>query len=146
MQIRRLAPVALASALLLVPTLAACGGSSEAALAPTTPASQPAAPVRVGVPEWIEVAQSPGTVVVDVRTPEEFSSGHLEGALNIPVESADFTSLVSALDPAATYAIYCRSGNRSAVATAEMAGMGFMHLYDLEGGFADLEAAGMPTA
>ena len=143
---RRFAPVALAGALLLAPTLAACGSSTEAAPAPTAAASQPASPVRVGVPEWMQAAQSPGTVIIDVRTPEEFNSGHVQGALNIPVESPDFAAQVSALDPAATYAIYCRSGNRSAVATAQMGSMGYLHLYDLEGGFADLEAAGMPTA
>ena len=146
MQIRRFAPLALAGALLLTPTLAACGSSTEAAPAPTTSASQPDAPIRVGVAEWIPVAQSPGTVIVDVRSPEEFNSGHVQGALNIPVESPDFAAQVSALDPAETYAIYCRSGNRSAVATAQMGSMGYLHLYDLEGGFADLEAAGMPTA
>ena len=70
----------------------------------------------------------------------------MQGALNIPVEFADFAQQVSTLDPAVTYAIYCRSGNRSAVATAEMATMGFMHLYDLDGGFVDLEAAGMLSA
>lgn len=146
MQMRRFAPIALAGALILTPALAACGSSTEAAPAPTTSASQPASPVRVGVPEWMQAAQSPGTVIIDVRTPEEFNSGHVQGALNIPVESADFAAQVSALDPGTTYAIYCRSGNRSAVATAEMGSMGFMHLYDLEGGFVDLEAAGMPTA
>jgi rhodanese-related sulfurtransferase len=146
MQMRRFAPIALAGALLLTPGLAACGGSTEAAPAPTTPASQPAAPVRVGVPEWMQAAQSPGTVIIDVRTPEEFNSGHVQGAINIPVEYADFAQQVSTLDPNATYAIYCRTGNRSAVATAQMGSMGFMHLYDLEGGFSDLEAAGMPTA
>lgn len=143
---RRFAPVALAGALLLAPTLAACGSSTEAAPAPTAAASQPASPVRVGVPEWMQAAQSPGTVIIDVRTPEEFNSGHVQGALNIPVESSDFATQVAALDPTTTYAIYCRSGNRSAVATAQMGTMGYMHLYDLEGGFADLEAAGMPTA
>ena len=146
MQIRRFAPVALVGALLLVPTLAACGSATEAAPAPTTAASQPSSPVRVGVPEWMQAAQSPGTVIIDVRTPEEFNSGHVQGALNIPVEFPDFATQVAALDPTATYAIYCRSGNRSAVATAEMGSMGYLHLYDLEGGFADLEAAGMPTA
>jgi phage shock protein E len=146
MQMRRFAPLALAGALILTPVLAACGGSTEAAPAPTSAASQPASPVRVGVPEWMQAAQSPGTVVIDVRTPEEFNSGHVQGALNIPVESPDFAAQVSALDPGTTYAIYCRSGNRSAVATSEMGSMGFTYIYDLEGGFTDLEAAGMPTA
>ena len=146
MQIRRLAPLALAGALLLAPTLAACGGSTAAVIAPTTTASQPASPVRVGVPEWMQAAQSPGTVILDVRTPEEFNAGHVQGAINIPVEYADFAERITTLDPAGTYAIYCRSGNRSAVATAQMSGMGYLHLYDLDGGFADLQAAGMPSA
>jgi phage shock protein E len=149
MQMKRLAPLALAGALLLTPALAACGGSSEsatAAAAPTVAAVQPDAPVRVGVPEWMQAAQSPGTVIIDVRTPEEFNAGHVQGALNIPVEYADFAQQVAALDPGTTYAIYCRTGNRSAVATAQMDSMGFKHLYDLNGGFVDLEAAGMPTA
>jgi rhodanese-related sulfurtransferase len=94
----------------------------------------------------MQAAQSPGTVIIDVRTPEEFNSGHVQGALNIPVESPDFAAQVGALDTSATYAIYCRSGNRSAVATAEMGAMGFVNVYDLDGGFTDLAAAGMPTA
>jgi len=146
MYIRRFAPLALAGALLLAPSLTACGSSTAAPPAPTATASQPATPVRVGVPEWMQAAQSPGTVIIDVRTPEEFNSGHVQGALNLPVEAPDFAAQVTALDTSATYAIYCRSGNRSAVATAEMGAMGFMHLYDLEGGFTDLEAAGMPSA
>ena len=146
MYTRRFAPLALAGALLLAPSLTACGSSTAAPPAPTATASQPATPVRVGVPEWMQAAQSPGTVIIDVRTPEEFNSGHVQGALNIPVEAPDFAAQVTALDASATYAIYCRSGNRSAVATAEMGAMGFMHLYDLEGGFTDLEAAGMPSA
>jgi phage shock protein E len=146
MYTRRFAPLALAGALLLAPSLTACGSSTAAPPAPTATASQPATPVRVGVPEWMQAAQSPGTVIIDVRTPEEFNSGHVQGALNIPVEAPDFAAQVTALDTSATYAIYCRSGNRSAVATAEMGAMGFMHLYDLEGGFTDLEAAGMPSA
>jgi phage shock protein E len=148
MQMRRFAPLALAGALILTPGLAACGSSSstEAAPAPTTAASQPASPVRVGVPEWMQAAQSPGTVIIDVRTPEEFNAGHVQGALNIPVEYPDFAQQVAALDPGTTYAIYCRTGNRSAVATAQMGSMGYMHLYDLDGGFSDLEAAGMPSA
>jgi len=146
MYIRRFAPLALAGALLLAPSLTACGSSTAAPPAPATTASQPATPVRVGVPEWMQAAQSPGTVIIDVRTPEEFNSGHVQGALNIPVEAPDFAAQVTALDTSATYAIYCRSGNRSAVATAEMGAMGFMHVYDLEGGFTDLEAAGMPSA
>ena len=66
-----------------------------------------------------------GTIVIDVRTPEEYASGHLDGALNIDVQSPDFAQQVSQLDPEATYFIYCRSGNRSGQAMSQMANMGF---------------------
>jgi phage shock protein E len=140
---RRLAPIALAGALVLSPALTACGGDSAA---PTAPASQPAAPVKVDVPTWMAAAQSPGTTIIDVRSPDEYSTGHVEGALLISVESPDFQQQIAALDPSGTYALYCRSGNRSAKAAAIMAEMGYLHVYDLTGGFADLDAAGMPSA
>jgi phage shock protein E len=72
-----------------------------------------------------------GAVLIDVRTPGEFSSGHLEGALNIDVQSPSFDALVSTLDPAGTYLVYCRSGNRSKAAIARMKSLGFGELVDL---------------
>ncbi|MBX9470632.1 rhodanese-like domain-containing protein [Microcella sp.] len=74
------------------------------------------------------VALDAGTVVIDVRTPAEFASGHLEGAVNIDVQSADFESRISELDPAGTYFVYCRSGNRSGQAIARMEALGFSDL------------------
>lgn len=144
---RRILPALALSALLLAPVgLAGCSSSDAApAPAPTAPASQPAAPERVGVDAWVNAAASPGTVIIDVRTPEEFNAGHVEGALNIPVEFPDFAAQISALDPNATYAVYCRSGNRSAAATQQMFGLGYTHIYDLEGGFSDLQGTSLPT-
>ncbi len=71
------------------------------------------------------VALDPATVVIDVRTPAEFASGHLEGAVNIDVQSADFDARISELDPAGDYFVYCRSGNRSGQAIDRMQGLGF---------------------
>lgn len=65
------------------------------------------------------------TVVIDVRTPSEFASGHLDGAINIDVQSADFDARMSELDPQGSYFVYCRSGNRSAQAIERMSGLGF---------------------
>lgn len=65
------------------------------------------------------------TAVVDVRTAEEFATGHLDGALNFDVQSAAFVEQVSSLDPAADYVIYCRSGNRSGAAIESMKALGF---------------------
>ena len=71
------------------------------------------------------VGLAEGTVIIDVRTPGEFASGHLEGALNIDVQSPDFAAQVSQLDPTQEYFIYCRSGNRSGQAISQMSNLGF---------------------
>lgn len=71
----------------------------------------------------IEVAQ--GTVIIDVRTPAEFAGGHLDGAVNIDVQSADFTPAISQLPADGTYVIYCKSGNRAGQAITQMTKLGF---------------------
>lgn len=76
------------------------------------------------------VALDPGTIIIDVRTPAEFAEGHLDGAVNIDVQSADFDAQVSALDPDGSYVVYCRSGNRSRQAIDRMTGLGFTNMID----------------
>jgi len=68
------------------------------------------------------------TVLIDVRTPAEFATGHLDGAINIDVQSADFDERIAQLDPAADYVVYCRSGNRSGQAITRMESLGFSKL------------------
>ena len=69
----------------------------------------------------------------------------IENAININLEGSDFASEVSKLDKNATIAVYCRSGNRSGVATEQMAELGFTDMYDMQGGILDWEAAGGPV-
>jgi phage shock protein E len=64
------------------------------------------------------------TMLIDVRTPGEFAEGHLEGAVNIPVELATFTAQVALLDPDMEYLVYCRSGRRADVAIEYMDTLG----------------------
>jgi phage shock protein E len=90
------------------------------------------------------VERDPEVVLLDVRTAEEVAEGALAGATVIDFQGHDFDWRVGALNPDLTYAVYCRSGNRSAQAAELMRAMGFAHLYDV-GAFADLEAAGLPT-
>lgn len=63
--------------------------------------------------------------VIDVRTVEEWNSGHLEGAVLMGIADADFQQQLATLDPAADYYIYCRSGNRAGQAIQIMKDMGF---------------------
>ncbi len=81
--------------------------------------------VAACAPDAEPAGLAPGTIIIDVRTPAEFATGHLEGALNIDVQSPDFAAKISELDPSQSYFVYCRSGNRSGQAMAQMSTMGF---------------------
>ena len=63
--------------------------------------------------------------VIDVRTVEEWNSGHLDGAVLIGIADANFRDQLSALDMSEDYYIYCRSGNRAGQAIDIMRDMGF---------------------
>lgn len=89
-------------------------------------------------PEKLEMTAV--TAVIDVRTAEEFNSGHLEGALNIDVNSASFEQQIQQLDPAGKYVVYCRSGNRSGQAIEKMTALGFTDLTNA-GSVADAASA-----
>ena len=64
------------------------------------------------------------TMLIDVRTPAEFDEGHLDGAVNVPVEHASFMAQIALLDPDVQYLVYCRSGRRADVAIDAMATLG----------------------
>ncbi|TFC52191.1 rhodanese-like domain-containing protein [Cryobacterium sp. TMT1-21] len=76
------------------------------------------------------VALAADAVVIDVRTPGEFSAGHLEGAVNIDVQSPDFDSRMAPLPTDGDYLVYCQSGNRSSAAAARLAELGYTSVTD----------------
>jgi phage shock protein E len=116
-----------------------------AAITACSPSTQAAnGPARVGTGEFATVIEQPGVVIVDVRTAEEFADGHITGAVNIPVQQPDFADRIAALDPNSTYAVYCRSGNRSQPAVAAMQKAGITTIYELESGTKGWTAAGLP--
>ena len=95
---------------------------------------------------FIAEAQSENVQIIDVRTYGEYASGHLQGALNIDVESGAFDLGIANLDKNATYALYCRSGRRSTLAAERMAEAGFTKIINFNnGGFDQLAAAGAIT-
>lgn len=75
-----------------------------------------------------------GMILIDVRTPAEFNSGHISGAVNIDYKSADFEKKIEQLDKSKTYLLYCRSGNRSGRALQVMKSAGFKKVVHLAGG------------
>ncbi|WP_302367265.1 rhodanese-like domain-containing protein [Brachyspira aalborgi] len=85
---------------------------------------------------------STNLILLDVRTAEEYSSGYIPNSINIDVLSSDFKSKIELLDKNKEYLIYCRSGNRSAIASSIMATNGFIEIYNLNNvNYSDFENA-----
>jgi phage shock protein E len=80
------------------------------------------------------IKAQPNLVILDVRTPAEYAAGHLTGARLLNFFDAQFKDEIQQLDRAASYLIYCRSGNRSGKAARLMLQWGFTELYELQGG------------
>jgi rhodanese-related sulfurtransferase len=84
-------------------------------------------------------------VILDVRTPDEFAEGHLEGAKNIDFNAKDFAERLGKLDKEKPYLVHCRSGGRSGRSLATFEKLGFKKLYHLDGGILAWEDAGLPV-
>jgi len=97
---------------------------------------------NLNVNDFASKIKDTSVILIDVRTPAEFAAGHIEGALNIDFESGTFASDIQKLDKTKSYAVYCRSGNRSGQATALMAKDGFTSIFNLSGGVIDWANAG----
>lgn len=74
------------------------------------------------------------SVLLDVRTSDEYASSHIASAINIDFENQTFLSEIKKLDTSKTYFVYCRSGNRSGKAVTMMKNNGFKNIYELRGG------------
>ena len=85
---------------------------------------------------WAELQeQTSASVILDVRTSEEFESGYIKGALNMDIrEGSDFVASIETLDKSKSYFVYCRSGARSWQACQLMSQLGFSAVYNLDGG------------
>lgn len=81
-----------------------------------------------------KMKELPEAPVIDVRTEEEFSRGHLQNAKNIVWPGKDFEKQISALDKSKPVFVYCLSGSRSATAADAMRSDGFKEVYELNGG------------
>lgn len=78
------------------------------------------------------VNSSTNLIIIDVRTREEYLAGNIPNSINIDVLSQDFKSKIDMLDKNKEYLVYCRSGNRSAIASSIMSTNGFLNIYNLQ--------------
>jgi len=85
-----------------------------------------------------------GATIIDVRTPAEYQAGHLKGAINIDVQSADFATKIAALPKDKPYVLYCRSGVRAGNAQAQMKAAGFTNVTNAGGMVQASQSTGLP--
>ncbi len=91
------------------------------------------------------VFQKKGTFqLVDVRTAEEYSSGHILNSKNICSTDEDFEENVKTLDKNVPIYVYCKKGGRSSKAAAKLSALGFKEIYDIEGGITAWENEKLP--
>lgn len=79
-------------------------------------------------PSVEKIDMSSVTAVIDVRTPGEYTEGHLEGAANVDWQSDNFMEIFSQLPTTGTYVIYCKSGNRAGQAQKALEAEGFTNV------------------
>jgi rhodanese-related sulfurtransferase len=132
--------------------LVSCGGSEPAADAGSaddlaTDATSITGISTISVDDAASIVDNPpaNLVVLDVRTPEEFAEGHLDGATLVDFYDADFAEQLAALDRDVPYLVYCRSGNRSGQALQVMEQLGFSSAADVDGGIVAWTGAGLPV-
>lgn len=81
--------------------------------------------------QMMDTKKDQNPMIIDVRTPEEFATGHVAGAVNFDVNDAEFQNQVKDLDKSAAYILYCRSGNRADGAKGYMESIGFTDVKNL---------------
>lgn len=91
-----------------------------------------------------KIKELPSAPIVDVRTPDEFSKGHLQNAFNYNWNGNDFQKQISKLNKSKPVFVYCLSGGRSSSAANQMRSNGFKQVYELSEGIMKWRAANLP--
>jgi len=99
--------------------------------------------VMVTPEEMQTILNSEDVQLIDVRTPEEYSEGHIENSQNIDFKSPTFGEDILVLDKTKPVIVYCRSGKRSGNSSKILMKAGFIKVYDLEGGILEWEENGL---
>ena len=86
----------------------------------------------------------PNFIILDIRTPGEYQSGHLKDSIMIDYYSKSFGDQIARLDKGKSYLVYCRSGNRSARSMALFEKLQFKKIYHLSSGINGWNSEGLP--
>ena len=96
----------------------------------------------ITVQKAAEMLEAGNVVLVDVRSEDEYTSGHIAGALNVDVNSPGFEEKIASLDKSKKYVVYCHSGRRSAKSSDIMIDNGFVTVYNVLGGISEWKGNG----
>jgi thioredoxin len=115
-------------------TLLSCNGQSSKS-------------IQTIVPEAFakKIKETPKAQILDVRTPEEFASEHIESAVNVNFLGDNFVTDAEKFDKSKPVFVYCKIGGRSSKAAAKLAELGFATIYNLDGGMMKWNSAGLST-
>jgi len=91
-----------------------------------------------------KMKELPNAPILDVRTPDEFSKGHLVNALNYDWNGNEFAKQIAPLDKSKPVFVYCLSGGRSSSAANKMRSDGFTQVYEMDGGIMKWRSANLP--
>jgi len=82
--------------------------------------------------------ENPETIILDVRSPQEYNEGHINGAINIPEYELSLRANNIVNNKNSRIIVYCKSGSRSKKAIKTLKKIGFINLYNLEGGIEEI--------
>ena len=107
--------------------------------------SQPAKNIQTIAPEVFakKIKETPKAQILDVRTPEEYASEHIDNAVNIDWLGDNFVADAEKFDKSKPVFVYCKIGGRSSKATEKLAELGFTNIYELGGGMMKWNSAGL---
>lgn len=91
-----------------------------------------------------KIKELPTATLIDVRTPDEFSKGHLANANNYDWNGTEFDNQIAPLDKSEPVFVYCLSGGRSSSAANKMRSDGFTQVYEMDGGIMKWRGANLP--
>lgn len=111
----------------------------------TRAAAEPAAVRHVDAAGAAKLVAEGKVVVLDVRTPQEFEAGHIQGAKLVDFNAPDFQADLAKLDRRRPYLVHCASGRRSTQALETFQALGFKDVTHLDGGFNAWKASGEPV-
>ena len=99
----------------------------------------------INAEKFHQLIEEGDAIIIDVRTSQEFNSGHIIDATNIDFYSEDFTEKLKIVRKDVPIYVYCRSGGRSSSAANKMEKLGFTKVYNMIGGIGSWQSEGHET-